>query len=162
MSANGLAAAARPKLLGEQRGQWKPFRVTDAFVVVNAQQAPRVVSTRRPSWSSPGRSLLLGLVVQVVGALVIWVLVDDWSGRNWSNRDFQEWVTLSVALAVLLAALGGVPTGDEEPLADKIQSVDDGLQEVWPLVSDIFAGVWDKARPPDAATIRAAIRRNSG
>jgi hypothetical protein len=26
---NGLAAAARPKLLGEQRGPWKLFRVTD-------------------------------------------------------------------------------------------------------------------------------------
>lgn len=63
-----------------------------------------------PSWSSPGRSVLLGFVVQVVGALVIWVLVDDWSGRSWSNREFQEWVTLSVALAVLLAALGGVLT----------------------------------------------------
>lgn len=46
MSANGLAAAARPKLLGEQRGQWKLFRVTDPFVVVNARQAPQVVSTR--------------------------------------------------------------------------------------------------------------------
>jgi hypothetical protein len=63
-----------------------------------------------PSWSSPGRSVLLGFVVQVVGALVIWVLVDDRSGRSWSNRDFQEWVTLSLALAVLLAALGGILT----------------------------------------------------
>ena len=60
-----------------------------------------------PSWSSLGRAVLLGFLVQVVGALVIWVLVDDWSARSSSNRDFQEWVTLSVALAVLLAALGG-------------------------------------------------------
>jgi hypothetical protein len=42
-SANGYAAAARPKLLGEQLGQWKLFGVTDPFVVVNARQAPRVV-----------------------------------------------------------------------------------------------------------------------
>jgi hypothetical protein len=49
LSANGLAAAARPKLLKEQRGQWKLFRVTDPFVVVNAQQAPQVVSKRSSS-----------------------------------------------------------------------------------------------------------------
>ena len=33
------------------------------------------------------------------------------------------------------------PRADEEPLADKINSVDDGLQKVWPLVSDVFARV---------------------
>jgi hypothetical protein len=47
-------------------------------------------------------------------------------------------------------------------LVDKINSVDDGLQNVWPLVRDVFAQVWDTPRPPDAATIRAAVRRNSG
>ena len=54
------------------------------------------------------------------------------------------------------------PLADEEPLADKINSVDDGLQKVWPLVSDVFARVWDTPGPPDAATIRTAIQRNSG
>jgi len=54
------------------------------------------------------------------------------------------------------------PLADEEPLADKINSVNDGLQKVWPLVSDVFARVWDTPRPPDAATIRTAIQRNSG
>jgi len=54
------------------------------------------------------------------------------------------------------------PLADEEPLADKINSVDDGLQKVWPLVSDVFARFWDTPRPPDAATIRTAIQRNSG
>ena len=54
------------------------------------------------------------------------------------------------------------PQADEEPLAEKINSVDDGLQKVWPLVRDVFARVWDKPTPPDAATIRTAIQRNSG
>ena len=54
------------------------------------------------------------------------------------------------------------PLADEEPLADKINSVDDGLKKVWPLVRDVFARVWDTPRPPDAATIRTAIQRNSG
>ena len=64
----------------------------------------------RALWSSPGRLGLLGFVVQAVAGLLIWVLVDDWAGRSWSTRDFQEWVTYSIALAVLLAALGGVLT----------------------------------------------------
>lgn len=62
------------------------------------------------SWSSPGRSVLLGFIVQAVGALAIWVLVDDRAGRSWSNDDFREWATLSIALAVLLGTLGGVLT----------------------------------------------------
>ena len=53
------------------------------------------------------------------------------------------------------------PLGDEEPLADKVNSVDDGLQKIWPLVRDVFARVWDTPMPPDAATIRTAIQRNS-
>lgn len=52
--------------------------------------------------------------------------------------------------------------GDGEPLAAKVNSVDDGLHKVWPLVRDVFARVWDRPRPPDAATIRRAIQRSSG
>ncbi len=62
------------------------------------------------SWSSPNQLLLLGFIGQVVGALVFWVQVDDWAGRTWSTRDFLEWVKLSIALAVLFAALVGVST----------------------------------------------------
>lgn len=49
-----------------------------------------------------------------------------------------------------------------EPLANEVNSVDDGLQKVWPLVSDIFTRVWDTAGPPDAATIRKIMQTNSG
>ena len=62
------------------------------------------------SWSSPEQLRLLGFIAQVVGALVFWVHVDDWAGRTWSTRDFLEWVKLSIALAVLFAALIGVST----------------------------------------------------
>lgn len=36
------------------------------------------------------------------------------------------------------------------PLADRIESVEDGIQELWPLVAIEFAEVWDlpKAPPP--------------
>lgn len=33
-------------------------------------------------------------------------------------------------------------------LASKVHSIEVGLYEVWPLVSDRFAEVWDKAEPP--------------
>ena len=54
------------------------------------------------------------------------------------------------------------PQADEELLAEEINSIDDGLQKVWPKVSEVFALVWDRPTPPDSATIRAAIERNSG
>jgi hypothetical protein len=34
------------------------------------------------------------------------------------------------------------------PLADQIDSVDDGLRLVWPLVAEEFARVWDQSKPP--------------
>jgi hypothetical protein len=34
------------------------------------------------------------------------------------------------------------------PLADGIDSVEDGLRLVWPLVADAFARVWDLPKPP--------------
>lgn len=35
-----------------------------------------------------------------------------------------------------------------EPLASRVHSIDDALQEVWPLVADRFAEVWDKTEVP--------------
>lgn len=37
------------------------------------------------------------------------------------------------------------------PLADEINSVEDGLREVWPLVADEFAQVWELPKPPSAS-----------
>ena len=34
------------------------------------------------------------------------------------------------------------------PLADEIHSVEDGLEKVWPLVSDEYARVWELPTPP--------------
>jgi hypothetical protein len=39
-------------------------------------------------------------------------------------------------------------------LADKIESVDDGLTHIWPLVAEAYARVWDGERPPSAADLR--------
>ena len=33
-------------------------------------------------------------------------------------------------------------------LADEIESVEDGLQRVWPLVAKAYARTWDAERPP--------------
>lgn len=33
--------------------------------------------------------------------------------------------------------------------ADEIESVEDGLRQVWPLVAEAYAGVWDNEMPPD-------------
>ncbi|WP_251045413.1 hypothetical protein [Arthrobacter sp. ISL-5] len=35
-----------------------------------------------------------------------------------------------------------------EPLANRLHSVADGLQLVWPEVADEFARVWEQAEPP--------------
>lgn len=36
------------------------------------------------------------------------------------------------------------------PLADGIDSVEDGLRLVWPLVADEFAQVWELPKPPSS------------
>lgn len=36
------------------------------------------------------------------------------------------------------------------PLADQINSVEDGRRDVWPLVRDRFDEVWDQPKPPAA------------
>ena len=39
-------------------------------------------------------------------------------------------------------------------LADEIESVEDGLRQIWPLVAEAYAGVWDAERPPSIADLR--------
>ena len=45
-------------------------------------------------------------------------------------------------------------------LADEIESVEDGLQQVWPLVAEAYAGVWDPSDHPRLATSRFAAKDN--
>jgi hypothetical protein len=42
--------------------------------------------------------------------------------------------------------------------ADEIESVEDGLQHIWPLVAEAYARVWDAERPPSAADLRLAAQ----
>lgn len=39
-------------------------------------------------------------------------------------------------------------------LADEIESVEDGLQRVWPLVAEAYARVWEGEGPPSPADLR--------
>lgn len=39
-------------------------------------------------------------------------------------------------------------------LADEIESVEDGLQKVWPLVAEAYSRVWAAEDPPSAADLR--------
>ncbi len=39
-------------------------------------------------------------------------------------------------------------------LADEIESAEDGLQHVWPLVAEAYARVWDTEGPPSVADLR--------
>jgi hypothetical protein len=39
-------------------------------------------------------------------------------------------------------------------LADEIESVEDGLQHVWPRVAEAYARVWDAEGPPSATDFR--------
>jgi hypothetical protein len=36
------------------------------------------------------------------------------------------------------------------PLADEIDSVEDGLRLVWPIIAEEFARVWELPKPPSA------------
>ncbi|MEX2375004.1 MAG: hypothetical protein WD942_05375 [Dehalococcoidia bacterium] len=51
-----------------------------------------------------------------------------------------------------------VVSGD---VASNVQSVGDGLQQVWPLVEDAYARVWDAAGPPTTADLRFASQRDT-
>ena len=44
--------------------------------------------------------------------------------------------------------------------ADEIDSVEDGLQQVWPLVAEAYARVWDAERPPTDADLRLTAEDN--
>lgn len=43
------------------------------------------------------------------------------------------------------------------PSAAQIDSVEDGLEKIWPLVEDAYAQVWDADRAPNTDAIRAHI-----
>lgn len=42
-------------------------------------------------------------------------------------------------------------------MATSIQSADDGLREIWPLVADAYSAVWDSDKPPSTAAIRSVV-----
>ena len=45
-------------------------------------------------------------------------------------------------------------------LADEIESVEDGLQQVWPLVAGAYARVWDAEDPPSVADLRFTTQKD--
>jgi hypothetical protein len=45
-------------------------------------------------------------------------------------------------------------------LADQIETVEDGLQQVWPLVAETYARVWDAEGPPSVADLRFTTQDN--
>ncbi|TCC56445.1 hypothetical protein E0H73_32710 [Kribbella pittospori] len=51
-----------------------------------------------------------------------------------------------------------VVSGD---LADEIESVEDGLQQIWPLVAGAYARVWDTEGPPSVADLGFTTHDNS-
>ena len=44
------------------------------------------------------------------------------------------------------------------PMADKIDSVEDGQQLIWPLLADTFARLWDLPQPPSSDQVTQALR----
>jgi hypothetical protein len=45
-------------------------------------------------------------------------------------------------------------------LADEIESVEDGLHQIWPLVAGTYARVWDADGPPSVADLDFPTRTN--
>jgi hypothetical protein len=45
-------------------------------------------------------------------------------------------------------------------LADEIESVEDGVQYIWPLVAEAYARVWDAERPPSTADLHLTTEDN--
>jgi hypothetical protein len=45
-------------------------------------------------------------------------------------------------------------------LADEVESVEDGVEHIWPLVAEAYARVWDAGRPPSAADLRLTAEGN--
>ena len=50
-----------------------------------------------------------------------------------------------------------VVLGDQ---GDEIESVEDGLTHIWPLVAEAYARIWDAERPPSAADLRLSGEDN--
>jgi hypothetical protein len=46
-------------------------------------------------------------------------------------------------------------------LADEIESVEDGLQQIWPRVAETYARVWDAEVPPSVADLGFTTQDNS-
>ena len=46
-------------------------------------------------------------------------------------------------------------------LAEEIDSVEDGVRRVWPLVDEAYARVWDADGPPSAADLGLASQRHA-
>ncbi|MFC5265061.1 hypothetical protein ACFPJ1_23360 [Kribbella qitaiheensis] len=46
-------------------------------------------------------------------------------------------------------------------LVDEIESVEDGLQQIWPLVAGAYARVWDAEGPPSVADLSLTTQDNS-
>lgn len=40
--------------------------------------------------------------------------------------------------------------------ADSITSIGDGLREIWPIVAHVYAGVWDRDKPPTISEVLSA------
>ena len=49
-----------------------------------------------------------------------------------------------------------VVSGD---MAAEIESVEDGLQQIWPLVAEVYARVWDAEAPPSIAALDSIRRK---
>jgi len=43
------------------------------------------------------------------------------------------------------------------PLADTVDSVEDGVNHVWPLVAEAYAQAWDAEHPPSGAELRRSV-----
>ena len=46
-------------------------------------------------------------------------------------------------------------------LADEIESVEDGLTHIWPLVAEAYARVWDAERPPSPENLDLTTKEDS-
>ena len=73
-------------------------------------------SARRRKWSSVTRFALAALAAQALVSLVIWQLVNDRSSVSdsgiwsWSNSDFYQWRSGSIASAGCLVVAAGAVT----------------------------------------------------
>lgn len=46
-----------------------------------------------------------------------------------------------------------------DAMARVVDSVDSGIREVWPLVSEVYAQFWDAEHPPAPSDVQGALRR---